>query len=364
MSLSWPRGGEKQAVYKSQHFWYITIIFLILAFIYYGYYSNIPLFDRWFSWFWHVIIFEFNFHTHGSLFLVPCIYAALAFWLRGVLIAWFFSMGIMLPRIIDFLSNQPAALLSNILFLSVPLMIIAFLSFEIKLRERERRTLLEREAERQFYMSQVFKAQEDERQRIARELHDGTTQNLLVVANRAQSLLAEDNLKDVEQVKAQAERIRDEVLDLSEDVRRLSLDLRPAVLDNIGLTPAIRWLVDRFSKENNTKAKLVVDGEVRKLSAGSDVIIFRIIQEALNNIRRHSKATKAVVTIEFLQEEVKIAVQDNGKGFLLPKTINKLATEGKLGIIGMQQRASFLDGIINISSKPGKGTLVLAKLIT
>jgi signal transduction histidine kinase len=373
MALSWPRSKAKNSpsfknlgkqFLRNPHFWAIAIIFIVINLAYYGYYSHNPTFDRWFPWFWYLMVFEFSFHIHGSLFLIPCIYATLTFQLQGALIAWLFSIGIMLPRIIAFLSNQPSALLNNILLLSIPLVVIAFLSFEIKLRERERKNLAEREQERQFYVSQVFKTQEDERQRIARELHDDITQNLLVIANRAQSMVSDNNSKNGDKTKAQAEWIRDAVLDLSEDVRRLSLDLRPAILDNIGLLPAIRWLVNRLNAANYMKTKLVVEGEVRKLSPESDVIIFRIIQEALNNIRRHSKATKSVVTVEFSKEQVKIMVEDNGVGFHLPKTIGRLATERKLGIISMKQRASFLHGTLNIVSDIGKGTKVLAEFET
>jgi signal transduction histidine kinase len=373
MALSWPRSKAKNSplfknlgkqFLRNPHFWAIAIIFIVINLAYYGYYSNSTIFDQWFPWFWYLMVFEFFFHIHGSLFLIPCIYATLTFQLQGALIAWLFSIGIMLPRIIAFLSNQPSALLNNILLLSIPLVVISFLSFEIKLRERERKHSSEREEERQFYVSQVFKTQEDERQRIARELHDDITQNLLVVANQLELMVFENNLKNGDKMKAQVEHIRDAVLDLSEDVRRLSLDLRPAVLDNIGLLPAIRWLIKRFNVENYMKTKLVVEGEVRKLPPESDVIIFRIIQEALSNIRRHSKANKSVVIIEFSKEQVKITVEDNGVGFHLPKATSQLATERKLGIIGMKQRASFLHGTLNIVSEIGKGAKVLAVLET
>jgi len=369
MVLLWPRSKGKNGRFfknlgkqflRNPHFWAIAIIFIVINLAYYGYYSHSPIFDRWFPWFWYIIIFEFSFHFYGSLFLISCIYATLAFQLQGALIAWLFSIGVMLPRIIEFLSNQPSALLNNILLLSIPLVVIALLSLEIKLRERERKNLADREEERQFYLSQVFKTQEDERQRISRELHDDVTQNLLVIANQLQLMVFENNLNNGDKMKAQVELARDTVLDLSEDVRRLSLDLRPAVLDNIGLLPAIRWLVKRLDVEDHMKTKLVVEGEVRKLPPESDVIIFRIIQEALNNIRRHSKATKSVVTIEFSKERVKIMVEDNGVGFRLPKAISQLATERKLGIISMKQRASFLYGTLDIISDVGKGAKVLA----
>ena len=160
------------------------------------------------------------------------------------------------------------------------------------------------------------------------------------------------------QKREHAEWVRDAVLQLLEDVRRLSLDLRPSVLDDIGLVPALRWLTDHLNQEGGIETKIAVYGAERKLSSEIEVTTFRIVQEALNNARRHSKATEAIVTLEFAPESLEITVRDNGDGFSLSETIGKLATEGKLGLIGMQQRAQFLHGALHISSRPGEGTSV------
>lgn len=336
------------------HFWAIVFIVLTLIIIYYG---TTILVDPWFPWFSGMVIFEYKYNLHGSLFLMPFLYAAVVFQWRGALIMWLLSLAVMLPRIV-YLSFDTVALIRNISYSFIPLMVVALITLELRWKEKERKTLVEREAERQAYMSQVFKAQENERQRIAQELHDDTTQTLLVIANRAQALVSDAHSITIPELRTDMESIRDMILNVAEDMRRLSLDLRPSVLDNIGLVPTLRWLVDRLNWEDSIDTKIVVNGDSRKLQPETEVIIFRIVQEAVNNIRRHSKATAATITVEFAPESFKLTVRDNGKGFLFPKTISNFTAEGKLGLIGMQERAKFLNGALKIDSEPGKGTLV------
>jgi len=357
--LKWPWLRETdKSLYNPRLITLVIIVAGLTALYYVYFYTDIDAYGDWREWLWHLEVFEFRNDLNGGLFYLPFLYAALMFWWRGVLITWLVSMVLMLPHIIDY-SSDIASLLSNIFFLLVPLMIVSFISLEMKWREKERSTLAEREGDRQVYMSQIFKAQENERQRIAQELHDDTTQSLLVIANRVQSLVADECIGNHPHLKENAEWVRDAILSVSEDMRRLSLDLRPAILDNLGLIPALRWLVNRLMQEGEIDAKIVIRGDDRKLNLETEVIIFRIVQEALNNIRRHSGATKAVVVFEFAPDTIRLKVRDNGKGFHLPQTIGNLPSRGKLGIIGMLQRSKLLNGTFDISSEPGKGTTVV-----
>ena len=111
------------------------------------------------------------------------------------------------------------------------------------------------------------------------------------------------------------------------------------------------------NKEGRINTK-VVDGVERKLSSETEVTVFRIVQEALSNVRHHSGATEAVVMLKFAPESLKMTIQDNGKGFLFSKMNGNLIAQGRLGIIGMQERTRFLNGTFNVSSQPGQGTLV------
>lgn len=344
------RSPELHKMLVNVHFWVVGVITIAITVIYHDWYNR-------YDWFWYFSVFEFRNDIIGSLFFIPFLYASLVFWWRGSLIIWSLSMAAVLPRMIYY-SFDFASLARNIAFAFVPLALVAAIALELQWREKQRQTLVEREEERQVYMSQIFKAQENERQRIAQELHDGTIQELLVIANRAQTLVSGDGNETTVEMRERAEWVRDAILQLLEDVRRLSLDLRPSVLDDIGLVPALRWLVDHLNQEGEINTKVVVHGVERKLRSETEVTIFRIVQEALNNARRHSKATKAVVTLEFAPDSLEIMVQDNGDGFSLSETLGKLAAEGKLGLIGMQQRAKFLNSTFNIYSQPGKGTLV------
>lgn len=329
------------------------IIVLIISFsiIYY-------MWQYWFPWYWQYFVFEFKNGLMGLPLLLPLIFATVFFWWRGAVITWTVSFLILLPRLIYYHPLNWAVIVVNIAVLFLPLAIVITIAFEIDWRRRQRDVMKERDEERQLYMAQILKVQEDERSRIARELHDESTQDLLVLANKTQKLVSDLNNKNIAEEKAQAEQIRDRIVTLSEDLRRISHDLRPGILDNVGLIPAVEWLADLLNQETNMNARLIVHGEAKKLGPEAETQIFRLVQEALNNIRRHAKATEININLEFNTNCFIISVKDNGQGFDLNKTYNDLILKRKLGIVGMQQRAKLINGIFDIQSKPGEGTLV------
>lgn len=152
------------------------------------------------------------------------------------------------------------------------------------------------------------------------------------------------------------------ILQTVEDLRRLSLDLRPSILDDLGLIPALRWLADSMSKESNIKTQIFLRGEERKLAPQTETTIFRVVQEALNNIKRHSKASEANISLEFASDCLKLSIVDNGRGFHLPEKLCSFALKNKLGLIGIQERIGLMGGTFQIHSKPGKGTSLLIEL--
>lgn len=208
-----------------------------------------------------------------------------------------------------------------------------------------------------FYLGQVTRAQEEERKRIARELHDDTSQALVVLSRRLDDVassaegLSEDERLLLENLRQQANSIMD-------GVRRLSQDLRPPTLDRLGLLPALEWLASRVSENSGINVEVKIHGAGRRLSAEVELLLFRIVQEALSNIWRHSEASRADVVIAFDEGRTRIAIKDNGKGFDLPDSVGDLAKDGKLGMAGMQERARLLGGSVNVESQPGKGTTV------
>ena len=344
---------------KSYHFWAVIALFALTVWFYF-YYGSMFSWKRP-DWIRDFFTLEYIYRIHGSLFCLPFIYAAIAFRWRGALIIWIISMAAMLPRMLHF-SYMLIILIQNILYAAIPLTAAMFVFIVLTWREKERRIMAEREEERQVYVYQIFKAQEDERQRIAQELHDDTMQTIVAIAQRAQTLLSNDNMKELYEECDIIKWVRDNLLQVTEDLRRLSLDLRPGVLDNMGLVPAIRWLVGHINQETDINTRVTINGDYTKLKPENDVVVFRLVQEALNNIRKHSDATKAYVDLEFNAEHMKISVKDNGKGFNVPTYYHDYSRQGKLGIIGMRERVNLMNGDMNIESNFKAGTSVTFKL--
>ncbi len=209
-----------------------------------------------------------------------------------------------------------------------------------------------------FYVRQITRAQEDERKRIARELHDETAQALIDLSRRLDDLAASRESLP-ESTTERLEELHDLIDGILRGVRRFSRDLRPSVLDHLGVLPALEGLMADV-KEDGIETKLKVDGERQRLSPEAELALFRIVQEALSNVRRHSQASQVVMVVEFGENRVRISVDDNGQGFELPDRTGDLAATGKLGLIGMHERARLLGGTLLIKSEPGRGTAVIA----
>ncbi|MFC1864597.1 PAS domain S-box protein [Chloroflexota bacterium] len=211
-----------------------------------------------------------------------------------------------------------------------------------------------------FYLQQATRAQEEERRRIARELHDDTAQDLVAISRRLDSLISDaDHLSPqdatlLEELRQQTDRILD-------GVRRFSQDLRPSLLDDLGLLPALEWLTSDLSQHFGIVIDIEVVGPVRRFTPEAELVLFRIAQEALRNVWKHSGASKAWVSLEFGDDKAVLTVKDNGKGFEIPERVGDLAAGGKLGLAGMEERAQLIGGRLRLQSKPGKGTTVTAE---
>ena len=208
-----------------------------------------------------------------------------------------------------------------------------------------------------FYLQQVTKAQEEERKRISHELHDETLQALVVLTRRLDTLASVD--KELpEDGRLHLEALRQQVNNIMQSVRRLSQDLRPAALDSLGLLPALEWLASDVAEYSKIATRVNVLGTERRLPEEIELVLFRITQEAMRNVWRHSQATRAEIKVEFDESKTRITVSDNGKGFKLPETIEDLARDGKLGLAGMQERARLVGGTITIQSELGGGSSI------
>ena len=209
-------------------------------------------------------------------------------------------------------------------------------------------------------LKQSTRAQEEERKRISRELHDDTIQSLVVLSRRLDALSSDGGLsKDSSQ---QLEELWQRTDNIIKGVRRLSQDLRPAALDRLGLVSALEWLTSDVAQFSGVAVDFQVLGEPRRLPEEFELVLFRIVQEALRNVWRHSEATKVEVTVAFLRSNIEITVTDNGKGFNLPETMGDLARDGKLGLAGMQERAQLVGATLTVTSRPGAGVSITVGL--
>ena len=210
-----------------------------------------------------------------------------------------------------------------------------------------------------FYLHEITRAQEEERQRIARELHDSTIQTLIALLHQLENLLSDRAALPVREAKA-LWGFYEDIRDVVREVRRFSRDLRPSILDDLGLLPALEWLSGELTKEYGVKTDLKVVGGERRFSPEAELVLFRIVQEALRNIARHAQATKAEVEVKFDKYRVRVTVSDDGVGFELPEVLGDLVQTGKLGLAGMQERVQLLGGSLKLKSQAGKGTTVSA----
>ena len=207
-----------------------------------------------------------------------------------------------------------------------------------------------------LYLSQVTRAQEEERKRIARELHDDTIQALVVLSRQLEDTASSKGLPDDKRLLL--ENLRQQTKSIMDGVRRLTQDLRPSTLDRLGLLPALEWLAADVARYSEINVQLRVSGQSRRLPQDVELMLFRIVQEALRNVWKHSQADAAEVTIIFSEESLSIRVRDNGKGFAVPTTVGDLTRDGKLGLTGMQERVRLLGGTVRFESEPGQGTTV------
>jgi signal transduction histidine kinase len=216
---------------------------------------------------------------------------------------------------------------------------------ELQQKEHARRELLNR----------VFSAQEEERKRISRELHDETCQ---VLTGLSYALDDTAEALPVPELKPHLERMHDLVNGALEEIHRIILDLRPTMLDHLGLVPALRWYAEAQFKNLGIRFTIREIGEPRRLPSATETALFRVAQEAINNIARHSRATRAEFTLTYAPRHVQLRIEDNGKGFDPTTVLSATDYRRGLGLLGMEERMSAIGGRVTIHSTPGDGTTI------
>ena len=215
----------------------------------------------------------------------------------------------------------------------------------------------------QFYLRQVLQAQEEERKRLARELHDDTSQQILLLTHGVDNIASKADHYLPKELRNELEKLYELSKQTYQGIKRYAQALRPGILDDLGLVPAIKWLAQELNNLAGIEVQVRI-GAIPSLAQETQLVLFRIVQEALNNIHRHSGASEASIMVECQGAEIRVTINDNGRGFKLPPQLSEFAGQGKLGLTGMEERVQLIGGELEVSSQEGKGTTIIVKAPT
>ena len=216
--------------------------------------------------------------------------------------------------------------------------------------------------EKENFTRKLIEVQEAERKRISRDLHDETAQYLALLTLEIDSLLGKKSNLSPETA-AHLEKLKGTAEKTLQEVRRFSHELRPSVLEHFGLPEALELLVNEFNERGDTQANFKISGEENRLKEDIELVLFRITQEALSNIRKHSEADKAEVRLRFMAGKVRLTISDDGKGFQASEKKTP-GIKGGLGLISMRERAQLIGAKLSIKSNIDKGTILSVEVPT
>ncbi len=213
--------------------------------------------------------------------------------------------------------------------------------------------------EKQQFGLKIIEAQETERKRLSREIHDGPAQMLANILIRSEIVDLAFREGNVDHALGEVKSIRENIRSSLQEVRRIIYDLRPMALDDLGLFPTIRKHVKTMADYSGIDIELILLGEERRLEANYEVAIFRLMQEALQNAINHSEAESIKVLIESRKDQITVVIKDDGIGF--DKCVKEVK-KNSFGLIGMRERVDILEGELVINTKKGEGTTVKIKI--
>jgi signal transduction histidine kinase len=271
---------------------------------------------------------------------------------------------IQLKKFIETLSQRTVELAASNLELSLEITQRKAVEKALKKSERHYSELLAQSDRLQEQLRrlsrQVLSAQEEERKEISRELHDVIAQTLTGINVRLAALAKEaaTNTKGLDRNIAQTQRLVEKSVDI---VHRFARELRPAVLDDLGLIPALHSFMKNFTERTGVRAQLTAFADVERLETAKRTVLFRIAQEALTNVARHAGATRVDVNIQKLPEWVVMKIRDNGKSFKVERVLHGKGKK-RLGLLGMRERLEMVGGRFEIESARGKGSTIIAKI--
>jgi signal transduction histidine kinase len=330
--------------FKDRHFWIVQALVIVIAIV-------------------HDIIevggylhhFDILYFLPVSLFFVPVVYAALHFGFVGSIATVIWAIVVTIPNWVFW--HEGLERLGVIFQMSLLVAVSVFAG-----RRVDQETIAKRQAEDASYLLKTYaghivNAQEEERQRIAHELHDQTIQTLSLISQRLavmkegtfpQSTKVTKELKEVQEIAEQA----------SKELRVFTRSIRPPVLDDLGIVPALRRLLIESTERTGMNGIFKLVGEEQRLPQDIEIGLFRIAQEGIWNVERHSKATELIVTMTLTRAEARLNISDNGIGFTTSPALGSLYTTGKLGLLGMYERAELIGGKFDIKTELNKGTTI------
>lgn len=232
--------------------------------------------------------------------------------------------------------------------------VISFLTTDLK----NVSTALEQAKIKQDFGIKIIAAQEEERKRLSREIHDGPAQmmaNVLMRSNLIDRIFRDKGAKAAIQ---EISDLKNSVRSALSEVRRIIYDLRPMALDDLGIVPTLKKYLSTIMEYNpGVDIQFMTYNNERRISSDYEVAVFRLVQESVNNALKHGKSKVIIVKLEWLRDEINVVVKDDGTGFDVENI-----REGSFGLIGMRERIDLLKGKIDISSSIGKGTIVMIKI--
>jgi two-component system sensor histidine kinase DegS len=283
-----------------------------------------------------------------SVFFIPLLYAALNFGLEGALPTGLWCVLLTTPNIV--ILHSGAERIGVLVQLAFLVLLSAMVAIRVDKERRAKlaaedatRRLADIQASLKSYIGLALRAQEEERFRLSRELHDETVQELVV---------AKTALEDVSGTPGQRARL--ELVDAAlqrciDGIRRFCRALRPSVLDDLGLVPALDWLLSDLGGRTGIQMALEVSGDRLRLTPEQELVIFRVAQQALQNVERHALASRVDVRLAYASGRLCLEVVDDGHGFD-PAQVR----QGSLGLAGMQERASLIGAEFDVSSRPDR----------
>ncbi|MFH1909237.1 MAG: histidine kinase [Chloroflexota bacterium] len=209
------------------------------------------------------------------------------------------------------------------------------------------------------YIGAITTGQEEERRRLARELHDETLQSLIALRQRVQLARMKAKDDEIRQSLADLERISSETVD---ELRRLARALRPVYLEDLGLVTALEMLARETGAGSELTVRFERKGVERRLDPALELALYRIVQEALSNVTRHAGASQASVCVTFQAENVVVEITDNGRGFTPPRSPAEFASDGHFGLLGMHERAELVGAKLTIVSTLGARTTITVRV--